>query len=123
MLRGGLLHGVSGRGNPIVGWLDAGVRGKVGGWWVGVSVYCELEKYADILHSVRSISHQTWSGSIGWAVCGKPGCPSRVSSFCPRGTTEQSLDHADSRPALFPRLNITPRQWNLTKCPSHASVQ
>jgi hypothetical protein len=84
-----------------VGWLDAGARGKVGGWWVGVSVYCELEKYADILHSVRSISHQTWSGGIGWAVCGKPGCPSRVSCFCPRGITEQSLDHADSRPAFF----------------------
>lgn len=59
---------------------DACVRGKVGsGWWVGVKVYCEVEKWTDILRT--AYLYHTWAGIIGLVACRKPGCPSGVFHF------------------------------------------
>lgn len=84
---------------------DAGARGNVGsGWWVVVSVYCEL---SGLIYFVLRTAHlyHTWTGIIGLAACGKPGCPSRV----PRFHHRQSLDHAGSRPSLYSKLYAVTR--------------
>lgn len=87
---------------------DAGARGKVGsGWWVGVNVYCEVERWATILRTAHL--YYAWTGIIGLAACRKPGCPSRMSHFHRREIAQQSLDHADSRPSLFSKLYTVPR--------------
>lgn len=79
---------------------DACARGKVGsGWWVGVNVYYEVEKWADILRTAHL--YHTWTGIIGLEACRKPGCPSGVSHFRRREMAQQSLDDAGSRPSPF----------------------
>lgn len=85
---------------------DTGARGKVDSdWWVGVNVYCEVERWASVLRTAHL--YHTWTGIIGLAACRKPG-PSRVSHFYRREIAQQSLDHADSRPLLFSKLYTVP---------------
>lgn len=69
---------------------DAGARGKAGsGWWAGVSAYCELEKWADILHTEYGV--QRIYITFGLGVLGRQHAGSRGAlAKCLASTGEQS---------------------------------